>query len=101
MAAASGGMVFINGVGAIAGPIVTGWMMGFVGPSGFFLFIAILMLVIAAYAAYRMTRRATVAVEDTASYAPVLPTSSPVAVEAAQEFAIEVALEEEEATHEQ
>lgn len=101
MAAASGGMVFINGVGAIAGPILTGWIMGVVGPSGFFLFIAILMLVISAYAAYRMTRRAAVAVEDTAAYAPVLPTSSPVAVEVAQEFAIEVALEEEDASHEQ
>ena len=96
MAAASGGMVFINGVGAIAGPILTGWIMGVFGPSGFFLFLAILMLAIAGYSAYRMTRRATVAVEDTAAYAPVLPTSSPVAVEVAQEFAIETALEEEE-----
>jgi MFS family permease len=28
MAAASGGLVFINGLGAIAGPVVTGWLMG-------------------------------------------------------------------------
>jgi len=97
MAAASGGMVFINGLGAIAGPVITGWLMGAFGPPGYFLFLAILMLAVAAYAAFRMTRRAGIAVEDTNTYAPILPSSSPVAVEAAQEFAIETALEEEEA----
>ena len=96
MAAASGGMVFINGVGAIAGPVLTGWIMGTMGAQGFFLFIAALLLVMGGYAAYRMTRRATVA--ETGAYAPVLPTSSPVAVEVAQEFAIETAQEEEEST---
>ena len=28
MAAASGGLMFINGLGAIAGPLITGWLMG-------------------------------------------------------------------------
>ncbi|WP_372885036.1 MFS transporter [Shimia sp.] len=96
MAAASGGLVFINGLGAIAGPVLTGWIMAVTGPSGYFLFLAALMLAIAVYAVYRMTARAAIAVEDTGSYAPVLPTSSMVAVEAAQEFAIEAAQEEEE-----
>ena len=57
MAAASGGMVFINGLGAISGPIITGWIMEVYGPPGFFLFIAALMLVLAGYAAYRMTQQ--------------------------------------------
>ena len=34
----------------------TGWLMGHVGPSGFFLFIAAMFLAIAAYAGWRMTR---------------------------------------------
>ncbi|MGC9417591.1 MAG: MFS transporter [Rhodovulum sp.] len=89
MAAASGGLLFINGVGAILGPLLTGWIMGLIGPQGFFLFIAIVMLSLAVFTGYRMTQRAGVPVEDTASYAPVLPTSSPVAVEVAQEVAIE------------
>ncbi|SHI86385.1 Predicted arabinose efflux permease, MFS family [Shimia gijangensis] len=101
MAAASGGMVFINGLGAIAGPVLTGWFMAVFGAPGYFLFLAILMLAIAAYAAFRMTRRAGIAVEDTSTYAPILPSSSPVAVEAAQEFAIETALEEEDAENTQ
>ncbi|SIO08207.1 Predicted arabinose efflux permease, MFS family [Rhodovulum sp. ES.010] len=97
MAAASGGLMFINGVGAILGPLVTAWVMGLIGPEGFFLFIAILMLSLAVFTGYRMTQRAAVPVDETASYAPVLPTASPVAVEVAQEVAIEAAHEEEAA----
>lgn len=55
MAAAAGGMVFINGLGAIAGPLMVGWMMGVMGPGGYFLYIAILMFAMVAYAIYRMT----------------------------------------------
>jgi len=95
MAAASGGMLFMNGVGAIIGPIVTGWMMGLIGPQGFFLLIAGLMLSLAVFTAYRMTQRASVPVDETVSYAPVLPTASPVAVELAQEVAIEAQLEDD------
>jgi MFS family permease len=85
MASASGGLIFLNGVGAIAGPVVTGWMLGQVGPSGFWLFISVLMLASGAYAAWRMFRRpARPTPEETASYAPVLPSATAVAVEAAQ-----------------
>lgn len=96
MAAASGGLVFINGLGAIAGPLITGWLMGAVGAHGFFVYITFLMLVLAGYAAYRMTQRAATPIEDQSSYATVLPSSSPVFVEMAQEYAIDTALEEEE-----
>lgn len=98
MAAASGGLVFINGLGAIAGPVITGWLMGdaVFGPAGFFAFIAALMFVMAAYAAYRATQRASVPVEDTGSFTVMAPTATPVAVEFAQEYAIETELEEQE-----
>ncbi len=98
MSAASGGLVFINGLGAIAGPIITGWLMGLglLGPAGFFLFIAALMFAMAAYAAYRMTQRAYVPVDETGAIAPVYPTSSPVALEVAQEVAIEAAQEDQD-----
>src|SRR6056297_3330414 len=97
MAAAAGGMVFINGLGAVAGPLITGWFMGLVGPRGFFLFIAGLMLAMAAYAAYRMTQRAAPSVEDTDSYAPIIASASPIAVGFAQEYAIETAQDEQDA----
>lgn len=95
MAAASGGLMFINGLGAITGPLIIGWLMGQIGPSGFFLFLAGLMFTLAGYAAYRMTQRAATPVEETGSYSPVTPSASPVAVELAQEVFIETALEEE------
>lgn len=78
MAAASAGLIFLNGVGAIFGPTATGWMMETVGPRGFFLFIALLYVALAAYAAYRMTRRATPVV--TGAFRGVSPTASPLAV---------------------
>ncbi|RKF16877.1 MFS transporter [Roseovarius spongiae] len=96
MAAASGGLVFINGLGAVAGPVITGWMMGVIGVHAFFLFIGILGFTMAAYAAYRMTQRPAPSVEETDSYAPVMPSSSPLAVEYAQEYAIETAQEDAE-----
>ncbi|MBS8228611.1 MFS transporter [Vannielia litorea] len=97
MAAASGGLIFINGVGAIAGPIVTGWFMGLMGPLGFFVYIALLMAAVAGYAFWRMTRRPSVAVEDTGQYAPVLPSSTAVVVDMAQEVFIENLEESDEA----
>ncbi|MEX0303952.1 MAG: MFS transporter, partial [Leisingera sp.] len=103
MAAASGGLVFINGLGAIAGPVITGWLMGdaVLGPAGFFAFIAALMFVMAAYAAYRSTQRASVPVEETGSFTVMTPTATPVAVEFAQEYAIETELEEQETATEE
>ncbi len=95
MAAAAGGLVFINGLGAISGPLITGWIMGVFGPAGFFLFLAVLMFALTGYAAYRMTQRAATPVEETGSYMPITASASPVAVELAQEVFIEAALEEE------
>jgi len=83
MAAASAGMIFLNGFGAIFGPLVTGWIMGQFGPSGFFLFIAILYVALAGYALWRMGRRAAPA--GTGHFANLVPTASPVAAAAVME----------------
>ena len=91
MAAASGGLVFVNGLGAIAGPLVTGWLMSVIGPYGYFTIIAALLLALAGYAAYRMTQRPSPTVDETSAYTPVMPTASVVAVEAAQEYSAEMA----------
>lgn len=89
MAAASAALLFMNGLGAICGPLVTGWIMEQAGPSGFFLFIGILYGAMAAYAGWRMTRRAAPAVADTGSFATVAPTASSVAVGAVMEVVTE------------
>ena len=85
MASASAGLLFISGIGAISVPIITGWMMEQIGPWGYFLFIALLFLAIAAYAGYRMTRRAALSLARMRRFRPVSPTASPVAVEATME----------------
>ena len=94
MAAACGGLIFINGVGAISGPLIIGWVMDRYGPESFFVVIAVLMLTMAAYAGFRMTQRTRVGIDDGA-YAPVMPNASLVAVEVASEYYIETSLESE------
>ena len=100
MAAASGGLVFLNGLGAIAGPLIAGWLMGQAGPGGFWLLIGVLMLALAGYALYRMTQRPATPVEEASAYLGIAPTASVVALEAAQEWALEAAEEDQEADRE-
>ena len=81
MASASAGLLFINGLGAISGPLITAWMMGLVGPRGFFLFMAVLFSVLAVYALWRMTRRPRSA-DATSSFTAVSPSATHIVVEA-------------------
>ncbi len=85
MAAASSGLVFINGVGASFGPIVVGYVMGWIGPDGFFVYNCILCALIACYAIYRMSQRAAPAPAETGSLMP-LPTRGAVIAEVAAEL---------------
>ncbi|WOI57145.1 MFS transporter [Palleronia sp. LCG004] len=94
MSAASGGLLFINGLGAVAGPIITGAMIAEFGPMGFWVFLAVLMLLLAAYAGYRMTRRA--APDEYGQYVAITPSATVVAMDAAQDWLQEQAEEDEE-----
>jgi len=105
MAAASGALVFVNGIGAIVGPPAVGLLMGQFGPAGFWLFLAGIGFAMAGYGLWRMTQRASVyAGEDdyeAVSYATILPgAASPVAIETAQELYVEAAEELAEASEE-
>lgn len=83
MAAASAGLIFLNGFGAIFGPLITGWMMEMLGPGGFFLFIALLFLALGGYALWRMSQRAAPVV--TGGFSGLSPAASSLAVEAVME----------------
>nr|WP_264465702.1 MFS transporter [Roseitranquillus sediminis] len=85
MAGASGGLLFINGLGAILGPLALGVAMEAIGPRGFFLTISLLLLALAAYASWRATRRASISSDETAPYANVWAAATPVVLEVAQE----------------
>ncbi len=94
MPAASGGLVFTFGLGAILGPLATGWAMQWLGPYAFWLVLGVTFAAISIYALYRMTQRESVPVEETESYIGVLPTASAVAVEAAGAWSADQAEEE-------
>ncbi|MEJ6398675.1 MFS transporter [Yoonia sp. 208BN28-4] len=86
MAAASGGLLFVNGVGAIAGPLFLGWMMETIGNWGYWAFLAALQIGIACYAVFRMTRRSRTDFEiENAPYVPLAASGTAVAAEFAQE----------------
>ncbi|WP_071797906.1 MFS transporter [Natronohydrobacter thiooxidans] len=82
MAAVSGGLLFVNGLGAIIGPLAIGWLMSLIGPPGYFLFIIMLTALLAAYALYRMTQRPAPSVAESGPFAPVSPVVSAATVEA-------------------
>ena len=96
MAAASGGMLFMNGLGATLGPMLIGWMMRVWGADAFFVYIVVLLAAIALFALYRSTQRAAPSPDEAMPYTPVSPQGSPVALELAQEVAIDLAEAQED-----
>ncbi len=96
MAAASGGVLFINGLGAIAGPLIVGTMMEKLGANAFWLFAGVLMFLVGFYAMYRMTRRSRADQEfEQTTYTAVSAATSAVLVEVAQEIFVEEEIAEE------
>jgi MFS family permease len=78
MPGASAGMIFLNGFGAIFGPLATGYLMGLIGKSGYFLFLGVLFLALGSYAAWRISRRPSLAGHST--YTGLSPNASSLAV---------------------
>lgn len=102
MAAVSGGLLFINGLGAMTGPILVGYAMSELGIHWFFITICVLMAITCIYGIYRMTQRTyDIAPEDAAPHVLVTSRSTPAgaefAIEAADEAQLELLEEEDEA----
>lgn len=89
MPGASGGLVFTFGLGAIIGPLLTGWAMQSFGPYFFWPVLGFTFLILSAYTRYRMTKPAKVTPQQTESYLGVVPGPSQVAVEAATNWSAE------------
>jgi MFS family permease len=83
MPGASAGLIFLNGFGAIFGPLASGWFMAQIGPGGYFLFLGLLFMVLAGYAAWRISRRSGPAAQ--AGFTGLSPNASSLAVGAVME----------------
>jgi len=80
MVAASSGLILINGVGAIIGPIVASSMMEWFGPGAFYAFMAIVAAALVIFALYRMTRSEAIPDEDQNDFVAMPVRSGVVAV---------------------
>ncbi len=103
MAATSGGLLFINGLGAMTGPILVGYAMTEFGNHWFFITISALMAIICVYGIYRMTQRSyDIAPEDAAPHVVLTSRTTAVgqelAIEAADEAQLDLLEEADEAT---
>jgi len=97
MPSASGGFLFINGCGAMSGPVLVGYVMERFGIHWFFITIATLMSLICVYGIYRITQRTyDVAPEDAAPHVVMTNRITPMGAEIAIEAADEAQSEEQE-----
>ena len=71
MAAASAGLIVLNGIGAVGTPVLVGYLMREYGVGAFPAFIALVFAVMTLYALYRMTRRPAKSAEETLPMAPI------------------------------
>ncbi len=74
------GLLLVYTLGAICGPLIVSLAMGRFGADALFVFTAVVHLLCAAYALWRITRRAAIDVDDRDPFAPT-PRTSPVAAE--------------------
>jgi MFS family permease len=96
MPAASGGLSLTFGLGAIMGPLAAGAVMQMFGSQMFWIMLATTCLCITLFALYRMTQSTVLPPSETESYLAVVPSASPIAVEAAGQWVTEQASEENE-----
>ncbi|CAM3279210.1 MFS transporter [Paracoccus nototheniae] len=82
MASASAGLLFIYGIGSMGGPIITGWLMGVIGPDGYWVYMGVLLALLTAYAGWRATQRRALTPDQQGSFAIITPNATPFAVEA-------------------
>lgn len=76
MVAANSGMLLAWAVGATAGPMICSSVMGLTGPSGLFVFIAAMSVLLAFYTRWRMSRRAAKPADEQSKFVPVPSTSA-------------------------
>ena len=76
MVAASGGLLLVWAIGATIGPFGASLVMGRMGPSGLFVYLAGVAFVLAGFTRYRMARRTAKPNDQQSTFVPVQTTSA-------------------------
>ncbi|QPJ64372.1 MAG: MFS transporter [Candidatus Nitrohelix vancouverensis] len=79
MVMASGSLTLVVGVGACLGPLTVSAAMRWLGPGGFFIYLALIHGAIAGFAVYRVFMRKAVPLEDQNPFIPLTSRVTPVA----------------------
>ena len=77
MVGASGTLMLLYGIGAIGGPFTNGALMSWIGPHGYWAYLAAGYLLLALFALYRMSRRAAPPPQEQAPLAPMPEAMTP------------------------
>lgn len=94
MASAAGGLLFINGFGAMTGPIIVGYAMTNLGIEWYFITLFLLLSGICLYGIYRISQRAHDVINEASPYLPISARTSGLATEFALSAAEDEQLEE-------
>ena len=100
MAAAAGGLLFINGFGAMSGPVIVGNLMSRFGTEWYFITLLLLMSAICLYGIYRMSQRQHIVIDEAGPYLPISSNTSRLATGYAFDAAEEDLLDELEESEE-
>lgn len=76
MLSGNAGMLFLHGLGAVAGPAIAGVLMGVFGPAALPGFFALVLAPLAVYVALRAHRETDRIVEEPAQFVPMVRTSA-------------------------
>lgn len=76
MVAASGGLLLIWSIGAVAGPLIASALMGRFGPDAFFIYLAVVSLALLVFTRYRMVRRTARPTGEQTGFVPMQTTSA-------------------------
>jgi len=76
MVAASGGLLLIWSIGAVAGPLIVSALMGHFGPEAFFIYLAAVALLLVIFTRYRMVRRTARPAAEQTGFVAVQTTSA-------------------------
>ncbi|MFK7889830.1 MAG: MFS transporter [Granulosicoccus sp.] len=103
MAAAAGGLLFMNGFGAMFGPVLVGYAMSHLGIEWYFITLFLLTSAICLYGVFRMSRRPHTVTDEAGAYLPITASTTGLgtgyALEAAEDETLD-RLEEYEETFE-